>query len=123
MGFFDSILGSEKKKRKGVSPTKAVEIARGQGFKCKLCPASITKRYEYHIDHKDGDRSNDSASNLRALCVKCHSKTTHRQTKERAKKARRKRNDPFGLGFNEKTKTKKKTSKRSDPFGLGNFEV
>jgi hypothetical protein len=121
MGLFDVFSGSSKKKRKGVGSSRAISIARGQNFKCAHCPKSITKRHQFHIDHKDGDRSNRDITNLQALCVECHSRKSHRQTKERTKKLKQEKNpfstssyDPFGL---KPTKTTKRKNTLDNPLG------
>lgn len=122
MGLFDLGFGSRKKKRKGVTPNRAMQIAKSQDFSCAHCSKSITKRYQFHIDHIDGDRNNRDITNLQALCVECHSKKSHRQTKDRTKKAQ-KEQDPFGLnnldlGFGSKNKTRK-PKVLDDPLGFG----
>lgn len=41
-----------------------------------VCQADGCRRPSKHVDHIDGDRSNWSRANLRALCVPCHSRKT-----------------------------------------------
>ena len=45
-------------------------IKRGQFWQCKKCGKSIKSRG--HIHHKDGDSTNNTITNLVALCVECH---------------------------------------------------
>jgi hypothetical protein len=48
---------------------------RKQDYKCANCKKGITTiLYDKH--HKDGNRANNSASNLELLCVSCHAKIT-----------------------------------------------
>ena len=78
-GFF-----STKKKRKGASPSMKEEILLRQGSKCKKCPTKFSLKVRPHIDHKDGDRSNNKPSNLQALCPNCHDQKSRRETKRRS---------------------------------------
>lgn len=40
-------------------------------FTCNGC-----QRYGDHVDHRDGDASNNDPENLQVLCVRCHSRKT-----------------------------------------------
>ena len=116
-GFF-----STKKKRKGASPSMKEEILLRQGSKCKKCPAKFSLKVRPHIDHKDGDRSNNKPSNLQALCPNCHDQKSRRETKRRSNPKKPKRDD-FGLGFLSTDEPKKRKKKSSDSYAdsLGNL--
>lgn len=45
--------------------------------KCSECGITewLGKPLKLHIDHKDGDRTNNELSNLRILCPNCHQQT------------------------------------------------
>jgi hypothetical protein len=135
-------FGSEKKKRKGISSRDAMKIARGQKFRCSHCSKSITQRYQFQIDHIDGDGSDRDITNLQALCTECHSKKSHRQTKERVRKARKVRDTlglkDFGFGsdksrrnnidvpsgfLTKKSKAKNKNKKSGDYLDFGDIEI
>jgi 5-methylcytosine-specific restriction endonuclease McrA len=57
-----------------VSKKQKDDIKRDQDWKCALCGASI--KHGGHIHHKDRDKTNNSLSNLIAVCAKCHHKIT-----------------------------------------------
>lgn len=48
-----------------------------QDYKCLICGLShwLEKPITFEVDHIDGDTSNNSRENLRALCPNCHSQT------------------------------------------------
>lgn len=50
------------------------------GWKCEECLANLNQqnlRQYLHVHHLDGIKSNNNRSNLRALCIECHSKQDH----------------------------------------------
>ena len=58
-------------------PTARRYIAEVRGYKCEKCDISEWNGnpITLHVDHVNGDPSNDSPSNLRLLCPNCHSQT------------------------------------------------
>lgn len=45
-------------------------------YRCDKCGVQITDPFDYylmHVHHKDGDKTNNKKSNLRCLCIECHS--------------------------------------------------
>jgi hypothetical protein len=56
-------------------------IFKKRGRKCEKCgwdtPNPFTGIIPVQIDHKDGDRTNNSEENLEVLCPNCHSMTEH----------------------------------------------
>ena len=46
---------------------------------CKICGISPEKKSDLHLDHIDGNRSNNSNKNLQTLCVDCHKYKTNKQ--------------------------------------------
>lgn len=63
-------------KRKGSIKRRMLE--RGTPNECAMCktpPTWFGKPLSLHLDHIDGDRTNNSADNLRLLCPNCHSQT------------------------------------------------
>lgn len=45
-------------------------------YRCDKCGVQITEPFDYylmHVHHKDGDKTNNKNSNLRCLCIECHS--------------------------------------------------
>jgi hypothetical protein len=40
---------------------------------CGIKPANILEKRYWHTHHKDGNKTNNSESNLQCLCVLCHS--------------------------------------------------
>lgn len=50
---------------------------KNSGYKCQDCGKDFSRRQdrsELHCHHINSDRTNNSSSNLRVLCAKCHSK-------------------------------------------------
>lgn len=47
--------------------------------KCKICQVEPEDKKQLHLDHIDGDRSNNSLKNLQTLCVECHKYKTKKQ--------------------------------------------
>jgi hypothetical protein len=43
---------------------------------CEKCGTVPEKKKDLHLDHIDGDRSNNKPSNLQTLCVNCHKDKT-----------------------------------------------
>lgn len=58
-------------------PTARKYIAEERGYKCEVCGLCDwqNKRITLHVDHINGDPSNDHPSNLRLICPNCHSQT------------------------------------------------
>jgi len=61
--------------RKPIPRKKFMELIKKRGsVKCEMCENRKDGQVDDfdHISHKDGDRTNDSPSNLQLLCRKCH---------------------------------------------------
>lgn len=58
-------------------PTARKYLAEKRGYKCEVCGVSDwqDKPITLHVDHINGDPSNDLPSNLRLICPNCHSQT------------------------------------------------
>ena len=58
-------------------PTARKYLAEARGYKCEVCSVSNWqgKPITLHVDHINGDPSNDHPSNLRLICPNCHSQT------------------------------------------------
>ena len=58
-------------------PTARKYLAEVRGYKCEVCSVSDWqgKPITLHVDHKNGDPSNDHPDNLRLICPNCHSQT------------------------------------------------
>ena len=58
-------------------PTARKYLAEARGYKCEVCSVSDWhgKPITLHVDHKNGDPSNDHPDNLRLICPNCHSQT------------------------------------------------
>jgi 5-methylcytosine-specific restriction endonuclease McrA len=58
-------------------PTARKYLAEVRGYKCEICSLSDWqgKKITLHVDHVNGDPSNDHPDNLRLLCPNCHSQT------------------------------------------------
>ena len=58
-------------------PTARRYLAEARGYKCEVCSISDWqgKSITLHVDHKNGDPSNDHPDNLRLICPNCHSQT------------------------------------------------
>ena len=58
-------------------PTARKYLAEARGYKCEVCSVSNWqgKPITLHVDHKNGDPSNDHPDNLRLICPNCHSQT------------------------------------------------
>jgi 5-methylcytosine-specific restriction endonuclease McrA len=52
-------------------------LAEDRGYKCEVCGVSDwnNKKLVLHVDHINGDPSNDHPNNLRLICPNCHSQT------------------------------------------------
>ena len=61
------------------------EVMRGTGWKCYRCKTGINS-LTGEIHHRDGDRQNNTFSNLRPVCKSCHKELSKAQTKRREKK-------------------------------------
>jgi 5-methylcytosine-specific restriction endonuclease McrA len=47
--------------------------------KCRICGITPKKKSDLHLDHIDGNRSNNSVNNIQTLCVQCHKYKTNKQ--------------------------------------------
>jgi 5-methylcytosine-specific restriction endonuclease McrA len=58
-------------------PTARKYLAEVRGYKCEICSISKWqgKPITLHVDHINGDPSNDRPDNLRLICPNCHSQT------------------------------------------------
>ena len=58
-------------------PTARKYLAEARGYKCEVCSVSDWqgKSITLHVDHINGDPSNDRPDNLRLICPNCHSQT------------------------------------------------
>ena len=58
-------------------PTIRNYLAEARGYKCEVCGISDwqNKKLVLHVDHINGDPSNDKPDNLRLICQNCHSQT------------------------------------------------
>lgn len=55
---------------------KSKTVRENRNYKCKDCGINMSKnehRKFAHVHHRDGDKSNDTLSNLEVLCIECHS--------------------------------------------------
>ncbi|MGR4897501.1 HNH endonuclease [Stenotrophomonas sp. LARHCG68] len=50
-------------------------------YRCqeKACGVLVVGKGQAHVDHEDGDPNNNDPSNLRTLCIGCHSRKTARE--------------------------------------------
>jgi hypothetical protein len=51
---------------------------------CEQCKTKSDGKGNIHVDHIDGDRSNNDVSNLQALCVSCHKVKTQEDWKNKS---------------------------------------
>jgi 5-methylcytosine-specific restriction endonuclease McrA len=53
-------------------------IAERRGYRCEVCGISewAGKALTLHVDHINGDPSNNHPTNLRLICPNCHSQTS-----------------------------------------------
>jgi len=58
-------------------PTIRRYLSEDRGYKCEVCGISDWqgKKITLHVDHINGDPSNDEPSNTRLICPNCHSQT------------------------------------------------
>jgi hypothetical protein len=58
-------------------PTARKYLSEARGYKCEVCSVSDWqgKPITLHVDHINGDPSNDHPNNLRLICPNCHSQT------------------------------------------------
>lgn len=59
-------------------------VMRGSGWKCYRCGIGINS-LTGEIHHRDGNHQNNTFSNLRPVCKKCHRELTKAQAKRRAR--------------------------------------
>jgi HNH endonuclease len=69
--FFSGLLGRIERS------TARKYLAEARGYKCEVCDLSDWqgKPITLHVDHINGDPSNDHPENLRLICPNCHSQT------------------------------------------------
>jgi hypothetical protein len=69
--FFSGLLNRIER------PTARKYLAEERGYKCEVCSVSDWqgKPITLHVDHVNGDPSNDHPDNLRLICPNCHSQT------------------------------------------------
>ena len=60
------------------------KVMRGAGWKCYSCGTGINS-LTGEIHHRDGDHQNNTLSNLRPVCKKCHKRLSEAQRKRRAR--------------------------------------
>lgn len=56
---------------------KARLVAKAE--RCNICGIKPDNESELHKDHIDGNRSNNSTTNIQTLCVECHKYKTNKQ--------------------------------------------
>jgi hypothetical protein len=58
-------------------PTARKYLAEARGYKCETCGLNDWQGnpITLHVDHINGDPSNDHPDNLRLICPNCHSQT------------------------------------------------
>lgn len=56
--------------------------------KCKICGIEPENRSDLHLDHIDGNRSNNTSRNIQTLCVECHKYKTKKQQDWKKKDAK-----------------------------------
>ncbi len=61
--------------RSRVKTKMALEGVASECSECQLPPAWNGKQLNFHLDHVDGDNTNNVRANLRLLCPNCHSQT------------------------------------------------
>lgn len=52
---------------------------------CRICGIKPENKSDLHLDHIDGNRSNNESTNLQTLCVDCHKYKTNKQKDWRKK--------------------------------------
>lgn len=68
---------------------KCIYKARGipKADRCAICRITPEKSSDLHLDHIDGDRSNNTSKNIQTLCVECHKYKTAKQKDWKKKNA------------------------------------
>jgi len=71
---------SKQKFENGIAMERPVQkrfVTERDGYKCTICSISDWQGQpiSLHLDHADGDPSNNAPTNLRLLCPNCHSQT------------------------------------------------
>lgn len=85
-----------------------------KGYLGYQCTATIVDQCQIHIDHWDGDRTNNSMENLKYLCANCHSYKTalFRDHLNRYTSELKKKNDWSELPLLHKQRQNEKQVKR-----------
>jgi hypothetical protein len=79
----DILINSGNKRQKSEQLRRAL-LESGVDYKCSLCNISEweNKKLGLHVDHIDGNFSNNVLGNLRFLCPNCHSQTPNYSRKK-----------------------------------------
>ncbi|TWI12711.1 HNH endonuclease [Aerolutibacter ruishenii] len=53
-----------------------LQVLLRDAYTCQTCGRVCGRKGEAHVDHRDGDSSNNHLTNLQTLCAPCHSRKT-----------------------------------------------
>lgn len=84
-GIDNGEIGYDPGHRRGDTLKRAL-IEIGREYKCEKCPNKgewLGKKLVLEIDHVNGDKMDDTETNLRFLCPNCHSQTPTFRNKRR----------------------------------------